>query len=122
MKKAQKFKDIYVTDISYDATEEELHQLFSLCGTVKSLQLVTDDKDNFKGAAYVRMASEKETREAVNMLDGTKIQGRLIKVELSRSKEERMVAAAAEAEEKEKLKEKKIRSRRGPKSPRRQRE
>jgi|GEM_PF-1370847 len=122
MKKAPKFKDIYVTEISFDATEEELAQLFSLCGTVKSIQMVTDDKDNFKGAAYVRMASEKETREAVNMLDGTKIQGRLIKVALSRSKEERMAAAAAEAEEKEKLKEKKIRSRRGPKSPRRQRE
>ena len=118
MKKDQKYKDIYVTEISYDTTEEELRQLFSLCGTVKSLQLVTDDKDNFKGAAYVRMGSEKETRSAVNMLDGTKIQSRYIKVDLSRSKAERLAAApVVEAKE-----EKKSRSRRAPKGQRRQRE
>ncbi len=117
MKNKSKYKDLYVTDISYDATEDELHQLFSLCGTVKSLKLVTDDHDNFKGAAYVRMGSEKETKEALNMLNGTLIQNRLIKVELSRSKEERMAAAVADEQ-----KEKKPRSRRTPKGQRRQRE
>lgn len=119
MKNKSKYKDLYVTEISFDASEEELHQLFSLCGTVKSIQLVKDDHDNFKGAAYIRMGSEKETREALNMLDGTLIHNRLIKVDLSRSKEERMAAAIA-AEEKKK--EKKSRPRREPKSPRRQRE
>jgi polyadenylate-binding protein len=118
MKKAQNYRDIYVTEISFDATEEELHQLFSLCGTVKSAQLLTDDNGNSKGAAYIRMGSEKETREAVNMLDGTKIQGRLIKVALSRSKEERLAAAQVEVEQKEK----KSRRRRAPKGQRRQRE
>ncbi|MBN1958998.1 MAG: RNA-binding protein [Desulfuromonadales bacterium] len=99
MKPTQNYRDLYVTDISFEATEQELRQLFSLCGSVKSLQLVKDAHDNFKGMAYVRMGSEKETREALNMLDGTLIQNRCIKVELSRSKEERAAAAVEEVQE-----------------------
>lgn len=100
MKPARHYKDLYVTDISFDASEEELRQLFSLCGTVKALQLVKDAHDNFKGAAYVRMGSEKETKEALNMLDGTLIHNRCIKVALSRSREERMAAAEEKVEKK----------------------
>lgn len=99
MKPVRNYKDIYVTDISFDATEDELRQLFSLCGTVKSIQLIKDAHDNFKGIAYVRMGSEKETREAINMLDGTLIQNRCIKVALSRSKEERAATMVEEAQE-----------------------
>ena len=109
MKSAHNYRDLYITDISFDATEEELRQLFSLCGTVKSIQLIKDAHDNFKGIAYVRMGSEKETREALNMLDGTLIQNRCIRVSLSRSKEERAATMV------EKVQEQKPRRRRVPK-------
>ncbi len=89
MKSQGTHRDIYVSDISYDVTEEELRQLFSLCGTVRMLQLQRDAQGHFKGTAYVRMADEKQTREAVNMLDGTLLQNRCIKVALSRTKQER---------------------------------
>lgn len=97
MKKAKgKYRDLYITEISYDTTEEELRQLFSLCGKVKSIQMVTDDRDNFKGAAYVRMGNEKETRDALHTLDGTLMHHRCIKVDLSRTREERIAAATME--------------------------
>jgi RNA recognition motif-containing protein len=86
------YKDIFVSDISYDVSEEELRQLFSLCGTVRSIQLLNDSQGNFKGIAFIRMASEKETKEAINMLDGTLLQNRCISVSLARSKEERAAA------------------------------
>lgn len=99
MKDKTKFKDIFVADISYDVTEEELKQLFSLCGTVRSIQLLEDQQGNFKGIAFVRMANEKETREAVNMLDGTRLQNRCISVSIARSKEERAQPVVETTEE-----------------------
>lgn len=99
MKTNRTYKDIFVTDISYDVSEEELRQLFSLCGTVRSIQLLNDSQGNFKGIAFIRMASEKETKEAINMLDGTLLQNRCISVSLARSKEERAAAAPVELQE-----------------------
>ena len=87
MKKTTKVNDIYVTDISFDVDEEDLRKLFSVCGTVRSISMMNDAKSGqFTGRAYVRMANEKETREAINMLDGTRLVNRCIRVRESRQK------------------------------------
>lgn len=113
MKPARNHKDIYVTDIDFDVTEEQVRQLFSLCGSVRMVQMQTNAQDQFNGTAYIRMADEKQTREAIDMLDGTLLQNRCIKVALSRSKEERMAPVVDEKNEKS------SRRRRAPKGRRR---
>lgn len=91
MKRNTAYRDIFVSDLPYEIAMEEIKQLFALCGTVQSVELVTDAKGEFKGLAFVRMASAKETQEAINTLDGTHLSGRYIKVSGARTKEERNV-------------------------------
>lgn len=87
MKNKTKGKDIYVTDISFDAGEEDLKKLFAVCGTVRSVHLLTDARSgNFNGRAFVCMANDAETKEAINMLDGTRLINRCIKVCATREK------------------------------------
>lgn len=89
MKNRAKNKDIYVADISFDAGEEDLHKLFSVCGTVKSVQLLTDQRSGkFSGRAFVRMASDAEAKNAVNTLDGALLINRCIRATLARDKKE----------------------------------
>jgi hypothetical protein len=74
-------KDLYVTNIALEATEEEVRKLFSVVGKVAYIHLVTDAKTGqFKGCGYVKMASEKEAREAITTLDGARLINRIIKV------------------------------------------
>ncbi|MFO7813101.1 MAG: RNA-binding protein [Pelovirga sp.] len=89
MKRNTAYRDIFVSDLPYEIGEEDIKQLFALCGSVQSVQLVKDDRGDFKGLAFVRMASAKETREAINTLDGTHLSGRYIKVSEARTKDER---------------------------------
>lgn len=89
MKRNTAYRDIFVSGLPYEIGIEEVKQLFALCGSVQSVQLVTDASGEFKGLAFVRMANAKETQEAVNTLDGTYLSGRYIKVSEARTKEER---------------------------------
>lgn len=89
MKPNRAYRDIFVSDLSYETNIEDLKQLFSLCGKVQAVNLVTDAQGKFKGIAFVRMSSAKETRDAINTLDGTYLAERYIKVSEARSKEER---------------------------------
>lgn len=110
MKKNVKGKEIHITDISFDVEEEDLRKLFSVCGTVRSIHMMTDPKtDQFLGRAYLRMANDAETKEAINMLDGTRLINRCIRVREAKPKE---VAEPV-------VEEKKERSRRQPKGRRR---
>jgi len=78
-------KDLYVTNIALEATEEEVRKLFSVVGKVAYIHLVTDAKTGqFKGCGYVKMASEKEAKEAITTLDGARLINRLIKVSEAR--------------------------------------
>ena len=82
-----KGKDLYVTDISFDADEEELRKLFSVCGTVRSIHLLQEKASGqFSGRAFVRMASEAEAKNAVNTLDGALLINRCIRVAAARNK------------------------------------
>ena len=111
MKNKPKIKDIFVGELSYDVTEEDIHKLFSVCGTVRSVNMVTDPKNGqFKGVAFVCMSNDAETREAINMLDGTRLIDRCINVSPAKTKEE-MAAISPVVE----LPEKRVRRKRVPK-------
>ncbi|MDD2319707.1 MAG: RNA-binding protein [Geobacteraceae bacterium] len=82
-------KELYVGNISYEATEEELRRIFSVAGTVTSVHIITDAVTGAsKGCAYVRMATEDDVKEAIESLDGALVGERLITVSVARPKKE----------------------------------
>jgi len=82
-----KNKELFVTDISFDAGEEDLRNLFSVCGTVRSIHMLTDAKSGkFTGRAFVRMADDAQTKEAISLLDGARLINRCIQVSEARPK------------------------------------
>ncbi len=101
MKTKTKNKDIFISDISFEATEEDLHKLFSVCGTVRSINMVNDPRNGqFKGVAFVCMSNDAETKDAINMLDGTRLIDRYISVSAAKSKDELKKEAPVEILEK----------------------
>jgi len=73
-------KDLYVGNISFNATEEDILKLFSVAGRVKSIHLLKDPKTGqFKGCGFVKMA-DIEAKETVALLDGTLLVDRVISV------------------------------------------
>ena len=73
--------EIYVGQISGTVTEDEVRKLFSVVGTVSSVHLVVDPASgDFRGCGYVRMSTEEEAREAVDLLNGAMLGDRLIVV------------------------------------------
>ena len=99
MKNRAKVKDIFVADISFDVVEEDLLKLFSVCGTVRAINMLNDPRSGkFSGRAFVRMSTDAEAKEAVNMLDGALLINRCIRVTAARDKPE--PAPVTEVEEK----------------------
>ncbi len=81
-------KDLYVRNLPAGMTEEELRKLFSVAGKVSYIHLVTDAATGeFKGCGYVKMASEAEAKEAINCLDGARLESGQIKVSEARPRE-----------------------------------
>jgi RNA recognition motif-containing protein len=74
-------KDLYVRNISAEATEDDLRKLFSVVGKVSYIHMVTDSKTGqFKGCAYVKMSTEAEAKEAIPTLDGAHLINRMISI------------------------------------------
>jgi len=73
--------EVYVGHISGSVTEDEVQKLFSVVGTVTSVHLVTDSATGeLRGCGYVRMSSEEEAREAIDLLNGARLGDHLIVV------------------------------------------
>ena len=74
-------KDLYVRQISADATEEDLRKLFAVSGKVTYVHMVKDAKSGeFVGCAFVKMSSEAEAKDAIVTLDGALLINRTISV------------------------------------------
>ncbi len=72
---------LYVGNLSYNTTEEDLRTLFSSYGAISSLNIINDrDTGRPKGFGFVEMGSEQEARAAINGLNGREVDGRQIKV------------------------------------------
>jgi RNA recognition motif-containing protein len=73
--------EIFVGHICGTVTEYEVRNLFSVVGTVTSVHLVIDHgTGEYRGCGYVRMSTEGEAREAVDLLNGAMLGDRLIVV------------------------------------------
>jgi RNA recognition motif-containing protein len=81
---------LYVGNLSYETTEDDLRSLFSNVGTVTSVTLIKDrDTGRSRGFAYVELSSQSEAEQAVKNLDGKALGNREIKVNIARPPEEK---------------------------------
>jgi len=81
---------IYVGNMSYETTEENLRTLFAQAGTVVTVDLIKDrDTQRPKGFAFVTMGSQTDATNAINMFNGKEVNGRPLTVNVARPREER---------------------------------
>ena len=82
--------NLYVTNLTYTTTEEELSQLFEPYGIVESARIITDrDTGRSRGFGFVEMPDAAEAQEAIDGLHGTSVGGRTLTVTEARPREER---------------------------------
>ncbi len=78
---------IYVGNLSFQATEEGLSELFSQHGAVNSVDIITDrETGKSRGFAFVEMADENDARAAMTALDGQEHEGRTLRVNEARER------------------------------------
>lgn len=81
---------LYVGNVSYQSTDESLANAFSQAGAVVSAKIVMDKfTGRSRGFAFVEMGSAEEAQKAIDMLDGKDLDGRPLKVNIARPKEDR---------------------------------
>lgn len=79
--------NIYVGNLSYDITEEDLKQAFSAFGQVESVRIIKDTYDGrSKGFGFVEMAASAEANSAIEGLNGKEMKGRAVKVNEAQSR------------------------------------
>jgi RNA recognition motif-containing protein len=81
--------NIYVGNLAYEVTDEDLNQLFIDFGQVESVKVI---KDNFsgrsKGFGFVEMPDPAEAESAIEGLDGKELKGRTLKVNKAKPRNE----------------------------------
>ena len=81
---------IYVGNLSYQATEEDVKEVFAEFGSVKVVKLPTDRETGRKrGFGFVEMESEADEDAAIEALDEAEWMGRSLKVNKARPRPER---------------------------------
>ena len=81
---------LYVGNLSYATTEDELRALFAQAGTVASVALIKDrDTGQSKGFAFIEMATQAEAQKAISQFNAKELRDRALTVNLARPREER---------------------------------
>ena len=79
---------LYVGNLSFDTTENDLHDLFSEAGTVQEAVLIQDKiTGKSRGFAFVTMSTEGEAQNATHRLNGKALHGRNLTVNEARPRE-----------------------------------
>jgi RNA recognition motif-containing protein len=82
--------DIYVGNLSYDISVEELRDAFEQHGEVSNAKIVTDrDSGRSKGFGFIEMENEAEAEAAIAELNGAMLKGRTARVNQARPRNER---------------------------------
>jgi cold-inducible RNA-binding protein len=81
---------LYVGNLSYETTEQNLRELFMQAGTVVSVALIKEPGTNrSKGFAFVEMTSQADVQKAISMFNGYTLAERQLTVNVARPREER---------------------------------
>ena len=83
-------KKLYVGGLPFSVTDDQLKTLFESHGTVESAKVITDRyTDKSRGFGFVEMSSQQEAEQAIKALNGTELEGRSLKVNESKPRENR---------------------------------
>lgn len=82
--------NIYVSNLSFNVQDEDLREFFAEYGEVSSAKVITDKFTNrSRGFGFVEMSDNEAARKAIAELDGAMVEGRAIKVNEARPREDR---------------------------------
>jgi RNA recognition motif-containing protein len=82
--------NIYVGNLSYGVSDDNLREVFGAFGSVSSAKVITDKySGRSKGFGFVEMENDDEGQTAIDQLDGSEIDGRQVKVNEARPREDR---------------------------------
>jgi len=83
-------KNIFVGNLSFNTTEDELRQLFAAYGQVDRISIMTDrDTGRSRGFGFVEMSNSEEGDKAIAALNGTQLGGRKLNINEALPKGER---------------------------------
>jgi cold-inducible RNA-binding protein len=83
-------KKLYVGNLSYSTTSTDLQKMFEPYGKVESANVIEDrDSGRSKGFGFVEMSSDSEAQAAIAALNGTQTEGRTLKVNEAKPREDR---------------------------------
>ena len=83
-------KKLYVGNLAFQTTSQDLQELFAQAGTVESASVIEDrDTGQSKGFAFVEMSTEEEAAAAIQQFNGKEVAGRALKVNEARPRENR---------------------------------
>ncbi len=81
---------LYVGNLSFNSNEQDLEDTFGEIGTVESVNIIEDrDTGRSRGFGFVEMSSAEEAQKAIAELDGKEIDGRNLKVNEAKPRENR---------------------------------
>src|SRR3989337_315454 len=81
---------LYVGNLSYSTSEDDIRALFERAGTVQSVTLIRDrETGRSKGFAFVEMGTQDEAQKAIGLFNGTPLDDRQLTVSVARPREER---------------------------------
>ncbi|MFK8184389.1 MAG: RNA recognition motif domain-containing protein [Phormidesmis sp.] len=81
---------VYIGNLSYDVTQDDLSEVFGEYGTVKRVTLPTDrETGRVRGFAFVDLSSDSEEDAAIEALDGAEWMGRDLRVNKAKPREPR---------------------------------
>ena len=79
--------NIFVGNLSFQTTQEDLREVFTPYGTIDNMNIITDrDTGQARGFAFVEMANKNEAEQAISALNGTELNGRAMNVNEARPK------------------------------------
>jgi RNA recognition motif-containing protein len=81
---------LYIGNMSYDTTEEQLRAMFAEAGSVQTVDIIKDrDTGRPKGFAFITMNNQAEAENAIRMFNGKVVNERPLTVNIARPREER---------------------------------
>src|SRR5215472_18822632 len=81
---------LYVGNLAFQTTSQELQELFAQAGTVESASVVEDrETGRSRGFAFVEMATKEEAASAIDQFNGKEVDGRALKVNEAKPRENR---------------------------------
>ena len=82
--------NLYVSNLAFQTSDEDLRKLFSAYGKVTSAKVITDrDTGRSRGFGFVEMESEKDGQDAIKNLNMKEVDGRAMSVSIAREKPDR---------------------------------